>query len=76
MKLVYTDNPDIEVSLGDRPVLSRNGEQVEVCDIRKPHKPSSTGRVVIMYDDGQYQEFFPSVIGAEWIEREDQSWNT
>jgi hypothetical protein len=41
---------------------------------REPHKPSSSGHVVVkeMTELGFSKEFYVSVIGAEWIEREDR----
>lgn len=78
MRLVYeqldVDGDPIEVSLGDRVVI--DGEQVEVVDFEKPHKPTASGKVRIMHDDGEYDTYYVGVIGAEWIEREDQPWNT
>jgi hypothetical protein len=43
----------------------------KVEHIIKPHKPASTGRVGLRYPNGDFGEYFPNVIGAEWIERED-----
>jgi len=33
---------------------------------RAPHKPSSTGRVWTVSEDGGRGEYFPSVVGARW----------
>lgn len=72
MQLVYetTNKP---VQIGDVTETFR-GESVVVLGIVKPHKPSSTGRVYVKFVDttGSGQEFFPSVINAKWIDREDQ----
>jgi hypothetical protein len=72
MQLVYeaTNKP---VQIGDDAETFR-GEPVVVLGIVKPHKPSSTGRVYVKPADnsGCGQEFFPSVIGAKWIDRTDQ----
>lgn len=68
MKLVYAHN-QIEVKFGDRLVL-RNGDQVTVQNILEPHRLYPSGKVFItcpIYTQG----IAPSVIGAEWIERED-----
>lgn len=62
------------VEVGDKVTL-RNGELVEVTYFRKPHKPSSEGKVSVKYVDERItfeSEYFVSVIGAEWIEREDR----
>jgi hypothetical protein len=63
-------------------------EPVEVITITEPHKSSSTGRVYLQFFDkvatdevpanynyvkSYKQECFPGVIGAEWVEREDQA---
>jgi hypothetical protein len=71
MKLVYTDGGR-EVRIGDTITLL-DGETIIIRRIDKPHKPSSTGRVQVGFHDTDYErEFFPVVVGAEWIEREDQ----
>ena len=72
MRLVYTAEPTREVKLGDEVVL-RDGEVVVVQVIERPHKPSSTGRVHVKgrRKDDFTHSFYPSVIGAEWAERED-----
>jgi hypothetical protein len=77
MKLVYENNPDVEVTVGDI-VSTFRDEQVIIKYVTKPHKPSSTGRVGVQFvtdHPGNTQEYFPGVINAKWIEREDQPWN-
>jgi hypothetical protein len=73
MKLVY-EGTQVPVQVGDT-VHVRN-KPYYVAGIVEPHKPSSTGRVQCcsMDDRKVFTEWFPSVIGAEWIEREDQDW--
>lgn len=71
MRLVY-EKSGIEVKVGDSVTL-RNGEKVTVTDIQKPHKPASTGRVYVSYDGKNSTSYFPGVIDAKWIEREDQA---
>jgi len=78
MRLVYQETGD-EVRVGDRVVL-RDGEVVEVTYFRPPHKPSSSGKVCVrtVSDDPADEwrsdsEYYVSVIGAEWIEREDRA---
>lgn len=70
MRLVYekTGKP---VSVGDVVQTSRE-ELVMVEYFSKPHKPSSEGKVIVMFQGGQRREFYVSVIGAAWIEREDR----
>lgn len=73
MKLVYSASSK-EVMIGDKVTL-RDGEVLTVIYITEPHKPSSTGRVGVGLElDECFREFFPNVIGAEWIDREDQGW--
>ena len=67
MKLVYKDRPAVEVKIGD--VVFLDGEMRRKVEyFRTPHKPSSEGKVTL--DNGA--EYYVSVIGAEWIEREDR----
>lgn len=71
MKLVYTDT-GAPVRVGDQ-VQTFRGERATLLMITEPHKPASTGRVYIQFaDGGASREFFPSVIGADWIERGDR----
>lgn len=81
MRLVYKSHPDssrvgTELRKGDRTVDFR-GNRVEVDSWIEPHNPASTGRVAIynVTRDGGLESgpclFYPDVIGAEWIERED-----
>jgi hypothetical protein len=72
MRLVYSESGDVEVKTGD--VVHVRNVPHYVMSIVKPHKPASTGRVLCkaMTEEGWVCEWFPSVIGAEWIEREDQ----
>jgi hypothetical protein len=68
MKLIYSHNRDL-VAIGDWASTRLGMAKVE--HIIKPHKPASTGRVGLRYPNGDFGEYFPNVIGAEWIERED-----
>lgn len=69
MRLVYKTSGN-EVKIGDICIL-HDGEVVTVSGIYKPHKPSSTGRVYVTFPDDTGVEYFPVVIDASWIERED-----
>lgn len=69
MKLVYVDSGK-EVKVGDS-VTMRDGFKATVDFYRKPHKPSSEGKVTLRSGGGT-QEFYVSVIGAEWINRTDR----
>lgn len=68
MKLVYENG--VEVAVGDKVEL--NGEDYKVTFIVYPWKFSSVGRVEVKSDIGQRSRYFPNVIGAHWVEREDQ----
>lgn len=70
MRLIYSGT-DTEVKIGDIATLHNCERSVVVESIQRPHKPSSTGRINVIID-GYPQSYFPSVINAEWIEREDQ----
>lgn len=73
MKLVH-DHTEQEVKIGDQVRLNGGEELLTVAQVVKPHKPSSTGRVILETKDGkEWGSYFPSAIGAHWIEREDQS---
>jgi hypothetical protein len=71
MKLVYSTSGR-EVKVGDKVVL-RDGRKVTVDYFREPHKASSEGKVTVKAP-GQTMgsEYYVSVIGAEWVEREDR----
>lgn len=73
MKLVYkaTGKP---VAIGDRVEL--RGQPFVVTYFREPHKPASEGKVTLRVPEAQEPsgtEFYVSIIGAEWIEREDRA---
>jgi uncharacterized Zn finger protein len=73
MKLIYEETGK-EVKIGDVVIIDR--KRHEVTGIQKPHKPSSTGRVYVEAKSKKLwgaMSYFPSVIGAKWIEREDQN---
>ncbi len=79
MKLIYdatnrADHPaGNAVQVGDEATTFR-GEIVTVLRISKPTSPASTGRVTVGDKDANWtMEYFPSVIGALWIDREDQA---
>ena len=69
MRLVYEDTLQ-EVKVGDEVTL--DGEVYTVDYFRKPHKPASSGHVTVKDKDGDCAEYYVTVIGAKWIEREDQ----
>jgi hypothetical protein len=71
MKLVYTKT-FLEVKVGD--VTHIRGVPHYIMGICKPHSPASTGRVQVqsMNENKYFREYFPSVVGADWINREDR----
>ncbi len=74
MKLVHTKTGKA-VQVGDVVTLS-DGEKVEVTYFREPHKSSSSGKVSVQSigaGRNRSSEYYVGVIGAEWIEREDQT---
>jgi len=71
MKLVYKDTNN-EVKVGDSVILF-DGTVGKVTYFRPPHKSSSSGKVSIRMDGDSFDsEYYVSVIGAEWVEREDR----
>ncbi len=71
MKLIYTATGQ-DARQGDQ-VQTFRGERATLAMFTKPHKPSSTGRVYIrLHGSEDVLQFFPSVIGAEWVERGDE----
>jgi len=74
MQLVYEDTQK-PVRIGDT-VRLRDGEFWQVHYFPTPHKSSSQGKVTLVTLTRAplgVQEFFVSVIGAKWIDREDQT---
>ena len=73
MKLIYTKTGE-EVKVGDK-VLLDDGHEFVVHYFAKPHKSSSEGKVSVSataLNATGTREYYVSVIGAEWIEREDR----
>lgn len=78
MRLVYSNNGmnrsrgrvGKSVEIGDEVRLSDGEYTIEY--VTPPHKPESTGRVGVGRPNTSTAEYFPSVVGAEWIEREDR----
>lgn len=77
MKLIFTKTQK-PVTVG-MDVVSNSNENFRVVGIQEPHSPASTGRIVVKSVDskgfsfGEMQGFYPSVFGAEWIDREDRA---
>lgn len=79
MRLVYKDSTITPVSVGDVVFVpcgtSPNGKEAVVVDyFREPSHAGSEGKVCIRWKDGYIRECYVSIIGAEWIEREDRGW--
>jgi hypothetical protein len=64
MKLIDIDSRQ-EIQVNETRKLFNGGTAV-VKSWTEPHKPSSTGRVYVERD-GQRMEYFPRVIGAEFV---------
>lgn len=72
MRLVYKATGK-EVKVGDVVKTSR-GEKCEVKYFRPPHSSASEGKISVRLEDKSFDmESYVSVIGAEWIEREDRN---
>lgn len=71
MRLIYTETRE-PVKVGDFVWLSNSGKPATVLRFDKPHKPSSSGKVIVKDSDDRTSEYYVGVIGAKWIEREDQ----
>lgn len=72
MRLIYIKTGE-EVVIGDQVTL-RDGEVVRVAYFRPPHKASSSGKVSVEgLLGGPQSEYYVSVIGAEWVDREDRA---
>ena len=72
MRLVYEASGK-EVKMGD--VVHLKDGAYTVAHFDEPHKPASSGKVFIRpisNERGFSSEYYVSVIGAKWIEREDR----
>lgn len=47
-------------------VTSFRGEKAKLISWTEPHKPSSSGRVYVEWENGRTGEYFPSVIGGNF----------
>ena len=61
-----------EAVIGNSYPCHNETELVKLVGIREPAHGGSTGRVIVEFHDSTQREFFPGVIGGNWIEREDQ----
>lgn len=48
-------------------ILPNSESKVKVVGGSAPHKPSSTGRVHVKFEDKSDMSYFPSVVGARWV---------
>jgi hypothetical protein len=77
MRLVYTSGPRLGKDVKVHDMITVYGDQYEIHSIERPPKLESTGRVIvhpphIKYSPANEVAYYPSVIGAEWVEREDR----
>lgn len=70
MKLVYTLS-GVEVRVGDK-IVTSEGIHYTVEYFRKPSSPNSSGKITVKDASGQSREYYVGVIGAKWIDRDDQ----
>lgn len=73
MRLIHKKTGET-VKRGDIITLNPGKERVMVKGWCMPHKPSSTGRIYVRLEGemNDEREYFPSVGGCEWIDREDR----
>ena len=69
MRLVY-ESTGKPVQVGDKVTL--DGELLIVDYFRPPHKPNSEGKVTLVGKSKFGYEYYVSVIGAKWVERDDR----
>jgi hypothetical protein len=70
MRLIYTASGEL-VKVGDQVMVG--AELYVVLYFREPHKPSSSGKATVsLVGYSQQSEYYVSVIGAEWVDREDR----
>ncbi len=49
-------------------VVTSTGKTGTLEHWQEPHKPSSSGKVYVRMDDGEYiSQFYPSVIGGKFV---------
>lgn len=72
MKLVYNATLE-EVKVGDRGI-AKDGKHYDITRLEQPKSAASTGRVYLKEVGGEEFEmgYYPNVIDATWIEREDR----
>ena len=69
--LIYTETRQ-PVKTGD--IVHISNKPFTVTGTAEPHKPASTGRVYVqaMDESRAHAQYYPGVIGAEWIGRTDR----
>jgi hypothetical protein len=74
MRLVYKTDPTRLVKVGDV-IEACDGTKMQVMHFKEPHKPASEGKVSVRPVGADFgdSEYYVSVIGAEWVDREDRS---
>lgn len=74
MKLIYTATGQL-VEVGDK-THTFDGCPFEVESIEEPRSPASTGRVYGLLGEAKTTaSFYPSVIGAKWVDRADRDYD-
>jgi len=67
---ILKDSNNKIINVGDK-VFDRDGKAATVKGWREPHKPSSTGRVYVVWDgSNQEWEYFPTVFNLH-IDKEE-----
>lgn len=71
MRLVYKSTGKT-VKVGDHIRIRGSADECTITYFAPPHKPSSEGKISIDCE-GTIHEYYVSVVGAHWIEREDRA---
>lgn len=71
MKLVHKETG--KPAKVDDFVFDKDGDTWILKYFVEPHKPSSEGKVTVLHEEDKFiMEYYASVVGLEWIEREDR----
>ena len=73
MKRLFIDGKPVELG---QVVTDFRGDKAIVTGWDEPHKPSSTGRIYVKWDEDQTMSdsYYPSVFEAEWKETKEKTY--
>lgn len=70
MRLVYRKNGKA-VEVGDK--VKIRDDEYEVTYFREPHSSNSSGKITVRGEGDEFSnEYYVGIVGAVWVEREDQ----